>query len=74
MRWVQVTAMNGAGLWINMALVRIMDAVQGGTQIHFSENDRLVVRETVAQLLRTKGVRRPLVAGRAIHRLRPVAN
>ena len=66
--------MNGAALWINMALVRIMDAVQGGTQIHFSEADRLTVRETASQLLRAKGASRPLVAGRAIHRLRPVAN
>ena len=68
MRWVQVTAMNGAGLWINMGLVRIMDAVQGGTQIHFSETDRLTVRETVSHLLRMKGASRPLVTrGRAVY-------
>ena len=68
MRWVQVTAMDGARLWVNMALVRIMDTVQGGTQIHFSETDRLTVRETVSQLLRTKGASRPLVAkGRAVY-------
>ena len=57
MRWVQVTVTNGAGLWINLALVRMVDRVEGGTQIHFSETDRLVVRDTVAQLLRSKDVR-----------------